>query len=236
MFRLSIDLRHAPIVFDFHDSVNAALVRAFVAADVPEHRVTGATAAPWTWAHEGRSSPGGRTKAFRLLVSTPDEMLASALARFPLSEAVWTSCNGDTVDLRRGCARAEQRGPSGEDVLTVHFASPYVLMCKKEGREKTRFANAITEVDLSAAVSAGLSRRAGRPVTLEVAADRMAALVDGKPRLVVTRRMPNGKRIIIPGFTVPLTLKGTPDDVAFAYYAGIGAKTTGGFGCPILPV
>jgi CRISPR-associated endoribonuclease Cas6 len=109
-------------------------------------------------------------------------------------------------------------------------------MQPKRGRERTRFHDSLDGVDLGAAFSAGLSRRAGRPVRIEVGLDPLTMRVDGRRRLVRTRTDPTGRAIMIPAFSLPLTLRGAPEDLSFAYLAGLGAKTTGGFGCPILPV
>ena len=46
--------------------------------------------------------------------------------------------------------------------------------------------------------------------------------------------MAGGKDLFQTAFAVPMTLKGAPGDVRFAFLAGIGAKTHAGFGCPIL--
>src|SRR5690606_33550520 len=104
----------------------------------------------------------------------------------------------------------------------------------KQGRQKTRFHDDLVGVDLNAALAARLTRRAGRSLDLTISSDRLSMTTDLKKQLVHIRRLSNGKPLFHPAFSVPITLRGRPEDVRFAFLAGVGAKTRAGFGCPIL--
>lgn len=236
MPRIALELSAKPIDFTCHDSVNAALVKLMTDNGLAGAQIVGRDALPWTFATKGFSRLGGLSSAHAILVSSPAPQIVETLARADCSAARVNPVNGDRIDLSAARIVRETRGPApGVEELMVHFASPFVVMRPKSGREKTRFHETLEGVDLGAAFSAGLSRRAGRPVKIEVGLDALTRNVDGQRRLVRTRTDRSGRAIMIPAFSLPLTLRGTPEDVSFAYLAGLGAKTTGGFGCPILP-
>ena len=232
--RIRIDFR-TDTYLRYVDSMNAALVAGLVDAGLSTGDLVGRHSLPWTFGMAARARPGGERRVFSVTVSSPSERFCDALYRLN-PEAVRTeSDNGDRINLSGAKIRRLRDLPEGGvAALMIGFASPFLIPVKKQGREKTRFHDDLTGVDLNAALTTSLSRRAGRPLDLTISVDRLSFLTDLKKHLVHVRLLPGGKPLIHPAFSVPMSLKGNPQDVRFAFLAGIGAKTHAGFGCPIL--
>ena len=234
VFRIRLIFNYMRPQFRFLDSVNAAVVAGLTEAGVPSEKVTGREAGPWTFAVGGFSKRGGMTVMSGLTISTADAEIARALAGLDPAATRARSSNGDELDFAGADVSAELRLPHEEiSELAVAFGSPFAVMKPKTGRSKTRFHDDLGSVDLSAALRASVSARAGREVDLEFHVDPLTLAVNGRRRLVSTRFVRN-RRILIPAFSMPLTMRGRPEDIRFAYFAGIGAKTRGGFGCPVM--
>ena len=234
MHRIRLAFNHVRPQFRFLDSVNAAVVAGLTEAGAPSERVVGREAGPWTFAVGGFSKRGGLTVMSGLTVSTADAEIARALARLDPAAARARSSNGDELDFSGADIGAELRSPhEAVSELAVAFGSPFAVMKAKTGRSKTRFHDDLAGVDLSAALRASVAARAGRALDLEFHVDPLTLAVDGCRRLVPTRFV-RDRRILIPAFSIPLTMRGRPEDIRFAYFAGIGAKTRGGFGCPVM--
>lgn len=234
MFRIRMALRQPHPRFRFLDSVNAAVVAGLVEAGVPSERIVGQTAGPWTFAVQGYSRRGGETVMSGLTLSTTDAEIARGLAGLDPSATKARSSNGDDLDFT-GAEISGNVDVPHENVseLAVAFGSPFVIMKPKTGPSKTQFFDSLDHIDLSAALRKSVSARARRDLDIEFHVDPLTRAVNGRRRLVPTRLAKNG-RILIPAFSVPLTLRGRPEDIRFAYFAGVGAKTRGGFGCPLM--
>lgn len=234
MFRIRFTFKENRPQFRFLDSVNAAIVAGLVEAGVPSQKVVGHQAGAWTFAVKGFSKRGGVTVMSGLTVSTADEEIAQALAAFDPAAARVESSNGDEVDLIRSEIAVEHRLPHPDvSELAVAFGSPFAVMKPKAGHAKTEFYDDLRGVDLCAALRASVAARAGRDVDIDFIVGPLTVAVDGRRRLVSTRFVKN-RRILIPAFSMPLTMRGRSQDVRFAYFAGVGAKTRGGFGCPVM--
>lgn len=234
MLRIRLSFAGSRPTFRYLDSVNAAIVAGLAQAGATSQIMVGPDAHNWTFAVKGYSRRGGETVMSGLMISTADEAFGSYLHKFDSRYARAESSNGDKLNFAQAWKSVEDRAPSptaGE--VALNFASPFVLLKKKTGREKSDFADKLSDVDVSNALRAGLSRRAGREVDVEFSIDPITRIADGKPRFVSTRKA-GTRRILVPAFSLPMTVRGTPEDIRFAYYAGLGAKTRGGFGCPIL--
>lgn len=146
------------------------------------------------------------------------------------------SSNGDRIDLSHGLLHEmpERLTAETSDAMFM-FASPFVLPQKKNGIEKTRYLDRLDGVDVDAALRRSLERRVGRPLDIAFGIDSLSLRADGGPRIVRYRRMKNGRDQMISAFSLPVAVKGAPEAIRFAYFAGLGAKTRVGFGCPILP-
>lgn len=232
--RLTIDLGRNPQSLVYTDSMNAAIVAGLVAAGLTSEQLVGEGALPWTFAMAGRASRGHGRRILRLTLSSPAAAFAEALERLDPSEIRVASSNGDRIDCSGG-VRHSGRGPArGTDCLAVTFGSPVALMRASGEREKRKWADSLEDIDLDAALRTSLTRRAGRDLDLSVSVDPLTRIAGTVRQLVKLRKMPNGRPAIIPAFTFPLTLRGAPEDIRFAFLAGLGAKTRAGFGCPIL--
>jgi CRISPR-associated endoribonuclease Cas6 len=117
--------------------------------------------------------------------------------------------------------------------LAICFASPFLLSQPRANRASGKgYVEDIRGQDLSLAFSRGLTRRLGRQVDIQVAIDPLSLATDGaRPRIVSLRKAAN-RKVMVPAFSVQMTLRGTTDDLRAAYYAGLGEKTRYGFGCP----
>lgn len=220
-----------PARFRYLDTVHAALVTALRRAGAAESQTLGEAAAPWTFATSGRSFPGGAVRIDAITLSTPDPALGAIMTQIDHRHAPYRSSNGDELDFSGAKTRVDlvPLHPD-QDSLAVDFASPFLLSSR--GPDKSYLRN-LVGVDLSAAFSAGLSRRLRRPVVLQVEQDRLAAVTEGvAPRLVRVRR--SGTRdLILPALSTVLTLRAHPANLRDAFLAGLGEKTRYGFGCPM---
>ena len=234
--RAYMDLKRKPVSYRFFDSIHAALVAGLVEAGIDACELIGEAAQPWTFAAKGYSRRGGDCSLAGVTISTASERVADALRALDPRAVRVASSNGDRLDLSHGVLREMPDLLSTEtrDAMFM-FASPFVLPRKKEGLEKTRYLDCLEGVDVDAALRRGLERRAGRALDIAFDIDRLSLRADGIPRIVRYRRMKNGRDQMMRAFSLPISVKGAPEAIRFAYFAGLGAKTRVGFGCPILP-
>lgn len=222
----------SPFRLRYRDSLHAALIAGLRAADAPEDLIIGPAAAPWTFGASGRSFPGGVSLLWVLTLSTPDSRLDEVMSRLDPAAIRWSSVNGDKVDLSGAVVRHDpQPLLPGQDEVVVAFASPFLV--SEHSVPKKTYARSIVGLDLSAAFSAGLSRRLGRPIKLEATADRLSALTDGAQPVLVRVRRTGTRDLILPALSATLTLRAPERDLRDAFLAGLGEKTRYGFGCPI---
>ena len=229
MPRVTLDLPRS-IRVRYLDSIHAALVTGLRAAGADEGQVLGEAAAPWTFAISGRSFMGGTIQVAGVTLSTPDPGLGAAMLRLDGGAARVRSSNGDWVDMS-GATRRQDALPlhPNQDSIAIGFASPFLV---SERSPKKAYARSLAGLDLSAAFSAGLSRRLRRPVALRVEQDRLSAVTEGVAPVLVRVRRSGSRDVILPALSVMLTLHGKATDLRDAYLAGLGEKTRYGFGCP----
>lgn len=219
-----------PIRIRYLDSIHAALVTGLRAAGATEAQLLGEAAAPWTFATSGRSFSGGIIQVTGLTISTPDPNLGAAMLRFDGASARVRSNNGDWVDLSGAtCRQIALPIHPAQDSIAVGFASPFLI---SERGSKKAYARSLAGLDLSAAFSAGLSRRLRRTVALHVEQDRLSAMTEGARPVLVRVRRSGPRDIVLPALSAVLTLCGKASDLRDAYLAGLGEKTRYGFGCP----
>lgn len=233
--RLRIDFGARPQMVRYVDSMNASIVALMTGAGLTSTQLTGEQALPWTFGMEAFSLPGRKRRVRSVVVSSPDPAFAEIVSRLDPAAMKVQSCNGDVIDgAGARILPCDDLAPQADEVM-IGFISPFLLAQKKEGRDKTRFHEDLPIAEAPSALKAGLDRRAGRELDLEIIIDPLTARTDGaKKHLIHIRRFPSGKDMILPGFAPPLTLRGKPEDVRFAYLAGLGAKTRAGAGCPRL--
>lgn len=232
MARVCLELT-SPLRIRYRDSLHAALVTALRASGAAEETVIGPAAVPWTFAMEGRSFAGGGSRIHRVTISTADSVLDEILPRLDPAAVRHVSTNGDRVDLRGASLRTEPLPlHTGQDMLTIGFASPFLIA--ERGAAKKSYARCTAGLDLSAAFSAGLSRRFRRPVQIEAIPDPLSARTDGAKPVLVRVRKSGTRDLILPALSVILTLRGAATDLRDAYLGGLGEKTRYGFGCPVV--
>jgi CRISPR-associated endoribonuclease Cas6 len=232
MVRVILELA-SPLRIRYRDSLHAALVTAFRASGAAEEAVIGPAAVPWTFAIEGQSFAGGGSRIWRVIISTADPALGDNLVRLDPGTIRHASPNGDLVNLAGARLRSEPLPlHDGQDMLTVGFASPFLIT--ERGAAKKGYARCIVGLDLSAAFSAGLSRRLRRPVHLEAIPDSLSARTDGAKPILVRVRKSGTRDLILPALSVILALRGEAADLRDAYLGGLGEKTRYGFGCPVV--
>ncbi|GGF76975.1 hypothetical protein GCM10011402_32100 [Paracoccus acridae] len=232
--RIFIDLHKKPQRVRYCDSMNAAIVAALDKAGIASKDMVGPEAQPWTFGMSGVAQADGFSNITGLTISTPSEMIARGLMQIRPEWIRVHSSNGDVIDCS-GARRHLGRLPAeGVSELAVFFASP--ILIKPLGKDpETEWIEEFGSVDFDAAFRRGLERRAGREMDIRFSADPLTLAVGVTRRLVHLRKAANGRKVIVPAFSLPLTMRGHPEDVRFAYMAGLGAKTRAGFGCPILP-
>lgn len=230
--RIKIDLGRNPQNFVYVDSINAALVAGMVAAGAKSEDLVGRTAKPWTFGFAGRSDRKAKSKIFSVTVSTPDLELGTVLAKLDPDEIRCASSNGDTLYFGGArCNRLDTENAKTSELM-VTFASPILIPLRKGDPSGKIYANEIYEVDVDAALRSGLERRAGKTLDISFNIDPLSLMTSAYKRIIPLRSSPKGP-IRVPAFSVPMTLRGKPADVEFAFLAGLGAKTHAGFGCPI---
>jgi hypothetical protein len=219
------------------DSIHAALINALRIAGVPPSDLIGERAKPWTFAGEGWARPGGAKVLRALSLATPDPVMAMCLRRLRPEAARVASVNGDRIDLT-GSTIVEEVDPIGPRQRAIYLQplSPFVIGRRRMARSGGRWVETLEEADLSAAFSAGLSRRIGREVSLSVRVDRLAIAGGSLDAVPVRTRAAKNRDIFIPAFNVPITLEGSDEDLRAAWFAGLGEKCRYGFGCFGLPL
>lgn len=236
MLRAEITLKTQQ-AYRYTDSIHRAIVEALAAAGATTADLVGANAKPWTFAAQGEDLRGERSLLRYLTISTSDPHLSSLLEKLDTARIVSSSDNGDKID----CAGASlsfmtAQGLPIDNALTVNFASPFVVSKKKETKSATEHLTSLKDADLSAAFSAGLSRRIGRAAKLRVTIDRLSLATYGASPRRVNVRKAGSRAVFFPAFQLPMTLEGPDRDLAAAFFAGLGEKTRYGFGCPCLPL
>lgn len=232
MARVSLELT-SPLRIRYLDSLHAALVTALRAGGAAEETIIGQDAVPWTFAMEGRSFAGGGSRIHRVTISTANPALDEILLQLDPATARHVSANGDQVDLRGASLKAEPLPlHAGQDMLTIGFASPFLIA--EWGAAKKSYVRCMAGLDLSAAFSAGLSRRLRRPVRIEAMPDPLSVRTDGAKPVLVRVRKSGTRDLILPALSVIVTLRGAAADLRDAYLGGLGEKTRYGFGCPVV--
>lgn len=223
---------HQRPTYQYLDSVNAALVRAFVQHGVQADDVTGLQARPWTFSCKGFAKAGGTMVLSALTVTTPDPMLTQALHAMQGTDIQAQPKTGDTVCL--GTSRTKIQPWNlhpDQDEICVTFASPFLIARQPPyERSDPPFMSDIQKVDVAHLLKKAADKNAGRTLDINLAIDRLTLLTESTPRWMSFRQA-GGRRIMLPGFRMPITLRGNPADIQFVLHAGLGAKTRQGFGC-----
>lgn len=226
-------------VYVNQDILHDALVNAWTAAGAESEQVIGASALPWNFAVLGWHRQGGN-QAHSLVVSTPDPNLARILARLdPAHIRYARALTAESVDFSAADIRIEPDPIApGQTLLGVVMLSPLAIRDYVPSTPSTssgtgkRWHTDLSQVDISAAVNARLSKISRREVKLNIQPDSLYLRCNPKhSTLVPLKRLANGKTAFVIGMNAPLVLQGPEEDLRLAWYAGIGEKTRNGFGC-----
>lgn len=226
---------NTPQTYRYLDTINAALVHAFVQQGVTGEDVTGAYARPWTFACKGYARPGGYMMLTGLTVTTPDPLLAHALERMHPTDIRATPTTGDNVDFQNGRGRtlSDDLHP-GQTEICVSFASPFVVgRTAPYKRSDPLYLQNLAGVELGTSLQRTAERLAQRSLDISIHVDRLTLMTEGTPRWISFRRQKE-RRIMVPAFRMPITLRGAHKDLQFVLHAGLGIKTRQGFGCTML--
>ncbi len=224
--KLSLQYRYLDILHD-------ALINAWTTAGAPVDWVMGRYARAWTFAPLGTHRKD-MNQVHTLVVSTADVELGRILRTLePAMIAASRAQTGEVVDFRSATILPDfDPIVSGTRSLGVLMLSPLAIS-HKLGNDGRRWHTDVRETDLSSAISSRLSRLAGRPIRLTVTPDSF--YVRMRPRhssaIWVKQSHSTGRPILVVGMRVPLVLAGEPEDLRWAYYAGVGEQTRMGFGC-----
>lgn len=228
--------RFAPdrlLPYDALDQVHDALVHAWAALGATAGEVVGPSAEPWSFGVETVNWRAPRRLASAVHVATVSPRLEPLLARMRAEHIQRRPERGRRIDFA-ALEPALEPDPApvapGTAALPVTMVSPLVIRPQERIRDKKPILD-LTAVDLSAAVSAGLSRAARREVRIEVTPDRLYAAGRAHVCASVPVKIRDGQTHRVAGLMVPLLLRGSAADLETAWDAGLGGKTRMGFGC-----
>lgn len=234
MFRIRITLpKRRSVGYHYMDILHDALVNAWTCAGAGSEMVTGYHARPWNFGALGWRQKDGNL-VHTLVVSTPDPELSEYMTRFkPEHIAYARAGTAENVDFSQADISPDPDPVvPGQAAIGILMLSPLAISRKHKGKKGPRWHDNLKDVDLSAVVNHGLSRVAGRDVRLQVHADSL--YLRANPRhdvLIPVKQGSNGNRAFVIGMKAPLVLSGEEADLRLVWYAGIGERTRGGFGC-----
>lgn len=213
------------------DIIHDAIINAFFERGASKDQIIGPNAALWNFATLGWHNKT-HNAAHTLIISTSDEKLSIVLDKIkPEDIKASRQFTSEYVNFSLGI-KEEDILPifPGQNQLGVLMLSPLAVSHKVN--EKRMWYKKIHQFDHSAAINARLSRCTGKSVNLTIIPDPI--YIKCTPRydtLVQIKKYPNGKRGFVIGMRLPLILHGSEEDLALAWYSGIGEKTRSGFGC-----
>lgn len=230
---LRIHLRFPPRsplpTFKSNDLVHDSILAGLRARGLATERLIGAAAASFTFATH--AFVRGKELALRgVTISTASAEMARALADLePATCRCSRARTGETLSLA-GCSLEPIDCPiaDGTRRVGVLMLSPLVV---DDPAARGRWLDRFDAAAVTTAVNRGLSRTAGRPTALEVAADSLYLRLNPNPRRRVVVRIDSGTERYVFGLALPLVLEGPTEDLRLAWAAGIGRKTRMGFGC-----
>jgi CRISPR-associated endoribonuclease Cas6 len=173
-----------------------------------------------------------RRIAHEIVISTPDPEVATLLEHSnPDNMRKFQPVTGESIDMS-GATMTMEMDPVIPDLTTSldAYALTPMLASRVDGRQLGRWHSSVRDFDLSATVSARLSRIAGRTVNLTVVPDELYLAGRGTYATRVDIRTKDKKPVVVVGMTFPFMISGPWEDLRLAWYAGIGERTRLGFG------
>mgnify|MGYP002714758848 FL=1 len=234
MIRKRIRFRAPYPCYEAQDQVHDAFVHAFILLGATPEQVIGADAEDWNFGIDCIEGPARHIRRIRsVIVSSASPALARLIVRMQPGHIQRRPENGRVIDFSAGLPSFEPAPlVPGCEALPVVMISPLVISRQGGDGSAIRQHQSLAGVDLSAALSSSLSRAVKREVQLEVMPDDfyIAARNGDVARSYPVKHI-DGKASCVVGFKIPLVLLGSPEDLAAAWYAGLGAKRRMGFGC-----
>lgn len=216
--------------YQFQDILHDALINGLTAAGLPIETLAGPGAGLWHFAALGWRNRSA-CRVHTLVVGAVDPQIAEALDRLrPEDVAHARARTGEAVDFSGADIQPDPDPVApGQTALGAVLLSPLAISRRNGSR---RWHTNMAEVDMGAAISARLTRLAGRTVNLRAEPDRLYLRTRPKhDALVPTKQLKGGKRAFVIGMRAPLVLVGEAEDLRLAWYGGIGEKNRNGFGC-----
>jgi CRISPR-associated endoribonuclease Cas6 len=222
----------AGVVFKSVDLIHDAAINLLKGAGFDADKLVGERAAVWSAAasfarrlHRGSEECVTR----EIVISTCDISVAQALLLARMSDFRSTRiATGEKLDISNWVPELDQCPvTAGTRSIRVLCASPMVF--RNRAAKRGRWTVDIRDIDLDSAINTRLSRLAGRPVELHADPDREYLNRHDNQTVTTRVKAENGPAVIV-GLNVPLELHGAPEDLEFAWYAGIGEKTRLGYG------
>lgn len=225
--------KNQSLTYQYKDILHDALVNGWIAAGAKPEEVVGSRARPW---HFGALGWRRRKEnaVHTLIVGTADQHLSKILTNIqPGNIKQVRALTEEAVDF--SAANIEDDPAPvirGQKHLGALMLSPLVVSIPLSSRNGRKWQTCLTDFDASAAVSTRLTRIMGRKVNIQVLPDTL--YLRSRPRhdvLVRLKKLANGKEVFVLGMKMPLVLEANEEDLALAWYAGIGEKNRNGFGC-----
>lgn len=219
--------------YHYLDILHDALVNAWVAAGASPESVVGFDAKPW---HFGALGWRGRDCNFvhTLVVGSPDPDLAEILKQVRTEEIRHVrALTGEAVDFSKASVEDDPAPIApGQNQMGALMLSPLAVSAPKAQRNGRKWLTDLSGFPVGEAISARLSRLAGRPVQIRAWPDSLYLRTHPKHHVLVrTRRDKNGRESFVIGMKSPLVLEGSSRDLELAWCAGLGEKNRMGFGC-----
>ena len=225
--------KNQSLTYLYKDILHDALVNAWILAGAEPEEVVGPNARPW---HFGALGWRRRQEnaVHTLVVGTYDQHLSNILTNIrPEDIQQARALTGEAVDF--SAAKVEDDPAPviwGQKHLGALMLSPLVVSVPLSSRNGRKWQTCLTDFDASAAISARLTRLTGRKVNIRVLPDTLYLRSRSRHDVLVRlKKLVNGKEVYVIGMKMPLVLEANEEDLALAWYAGIGEKNRNGFGC-----
>lgn len=220
-------------VYRYYDIVHDALANALIAAGATPEAVVGCHAKPWHYGVLGYRRKN-ENAAHTLIVGTPDPHLSKILDHIRTEDICQArALTGETIDFSTATIEDDPAPViPGQKHLGLLMLSPLAVSAPLSSRNGHKWQRCLTDFDPAAAINGRLSRLAKRKVNIHLWPDTL--YLRTHPRhdvLVRLKKLSNGKEAFVIGMKMPLVMEASEEDLALAWYAGIGEKNRCGFGC-----
>ena len=225
--------KNQSLTYRYGDVLHDALVNGWIAAGAKPEEVVGPNARPW---HFGALGWRRRQESavHTLTIGTADQHLSKILTNIrPEDIKQVRALTEEAVDFS---AANVENDPApvirGQKYLGALMLSPLVVSIPLLSRNGRKWQACLTDFDASAAISTRLTRITGRRVDIRVLPDTLYLRSRSRHDVLVRlKKLANGKEVFVIGMKMPLVLEADEEDLALAWYAGIGEKNRNGFGC-----